>query len=96
MSDEKPERKRRDFLITAALATTGIGATAALWPFFASMGPAADNERKPIPFDLSTLEGTNPATLEYERAPVTIFRRTPEELSVVRATLVGRAAPDQS
>ena len=84
MSDEKPEPKRRDFLITAAMATAGAGATVALWPFFAAMNPAADIRAKRVIFDLADLRGGALTYLEMDQAPLIVFRRSEEELTRLR------------
>jgi ubiquinol-cytochrome c reductase iron-sulfur subunit len=94
MSDDEPERPRRDFIVTAAMATTAIGATLAMWPFIAALGPAADNQRKPVSFDLSGLDVTKPLVIEYEHAPVMMFRRTQAELDLLRSP-AGEALPKE-
>jgi ubiquinol-cytochrome c reductase iron-sulfur subunit len=94
MSDDKPERPRRDFIVTAAMATTGIGATLAMWPFVAALGPAEDVRAQRIVLNLSRLNNHTPTLVAVGHRPVLVFRRTPDELSRLRSPqepLRGRA-----
>jgi ubiquinol-cytochrome c reductase iron-sulfur subunit len=77
---------RRNFLVTAASATAGVGAVAALWPFIYSMNPAADTRAKATLFKLRALDAEKPTTLAVGTFPVMIFRRSPETIEALRAT----------
>jgi len=72
---------RRDFLYVASTAATAVGATVALWPFIHQMNPAADTlALKEVEFDLSPLVPGQIVTIEWQKKPVFIRRRTPEEI----------------
>lgn len=79
MNDEPVPR--RNFLMTAAFATAGVGGLLALWPFVAALGPSADTVARRVTFNTRDLIGSEPVTLAVENRPITIFRRTEEELS---------------
>ncbi|MFM9863725.1 MAG: ubiquinol-cytochrome c reductase iron-sulfur subunit [Micropepsaceae bacterium] len=85
MNDE-PVR-RRSFLVTAAFATAGVGAVAALWPIIDSMNPAADTRARATVFKLSALDIEKPSTIALGKFPVMIFRRSAQMLADLRATL---------
>ncbi len=98
MSDDEPIRPRRDFLVTAAMATTGVGTALALWPFFASMGPAADIKARRLIFDIGDLKGGNPSYVATNLAPLMVFRRTQDELASLREgrTPIGKKFRDRN
>ena len=72
---------RRDFLYVASTAATAVGATVALWPFIHQMNPAADTlALKEVEFDLSPIVPGQIVTIEWQKKPVFIRRRTSEEI----------------
>lgn len=83
MNDDKKPR-RRDLFTTAALTITGIGATLALWPLIAALGPTADDRARRIVFNLSQLNGAEPSLVEVGRRVVIVLRRTPQDLIGLR------------
>jgi ubiquinol-cytochrome c reductase iron-sulfur subunit len=77
---------RRDFLILAAGAFSGLGAAAALWPFINSMNPAADTlAMASIETDLAPIQVGMRIKVMWRGKPVFIDRRTPEEIEKARA-----------
>ena len=81
---ERP--RRRDWLVTTAFTAAGVGATLALWPFVAAMLPDEEDRTRRVFFDIRTLVGTKRATIAVLDQPVMIYRRTPEQLAVLRDT----------
>jgi ubiquinol-cytochrome c reductase iron-sulfur subunit len=76
--------RRRDLLTTAAFAMAGVGGLAALWPFVAAMGPAADTLARRVTFNIGDLVESAPAMIDVEHRPIAIFRRTEAELAWLR------------
>ena len=65
----------------ASTAATAVGATVALWPFIHQMNPAADTlALKEVEFDLSPIVPGQIVTIEWQKKPVFIRRRTSEEI----------------
>jgi ubiquinol-cytochrome c reductase iron-sulfur subunit len=77
---------RRDLLTSSALALTGIGAMAALWPFLSALGPNAETMARQRIFNLAALNENGQAMLNLAGTPVLIFSRTPEELTRLEKT----------
>jgi ubiquinol-cytochrome c reductase iron-sulfur subunit len=77
---------RRDFLVLAGAAITGIGAACAIWPLLDSMNPSADvlAAGGPIDIDLSHLEPAQQIIASWRGRPIFIVRRTKEELQLLR------------
>jgi ubiquinol-cytochrome c reductase iron-sulfur subunit len=85
---------RRDFLILAAGAFSGLGAAAALWPFIHSMNPAADTlAMASIETDLAPIQPGQRIKVMWRGKPVFIDRRTPQEIEQARAVDLA-ALPD--
>ena len=78
---------RRDFLVLMAGALGAVGAASALWPFVASLNPAADTiaAGAPIDVDLSPLQPGQQITVLWRGRPAVIRRRTGEELASLQA-----------
>ena len=76
--------RRRDWLVTAAFATAGVGGVMALWPFVAALGPDAETLARRVTFDTKVLNGTTPVSVNVHNRPVAVFRRTAEELAWLR------------
>ena len=89
MSDEQPNPSRRSVLVPIAFGAAAVGAGFALWPFIAALGPPADERARRVVFMLSDLQGAAPSLIQVGRRVVMIFRRTAEELALLR-----RAAPN--
>jgi ubiquinol-cytochrome c reductase iron-sulfur subunit len=81
------ELPRRDFLVLAASALGAVGAVAALWPFVASLNPAADTIAggAPIDVDLSLLQPGQQIMVLWRGRPVVIRRRTAGELAALQS-----------
>ena len=62
----------------------GVGAALALWPFIAALGPTADQRARRVVFNLADLQGNAPSRVNAGGRAVMIFRRTPEELALIR------------
>ena len=78
---------RRDFIYVASAAAAGVGLAASLWPFIDQMNPAADTlALKEVEFDLSPLIPGQIVTIEWQKKPVFIRRRTPEEIKAAEDT----------
>ena len=72
---------RRDFLLVASQTAAAVGGVIALWPFIDQMNPAADTlALKEVEFDLSPIQPGQIVTIEWQKKPVFIRRRTPEEI----------------
>lgn len=81
---------RRDFLYVASAAATAVGGTLALWPFIHQMNPAADTlALKEVEFDLSPIVAGQIVTIEWQKKPVFVRRRTPEEITAAEGTPLG-------
>jgi len=78
---------RRDFIVDAALAFAGVGCAAALWPFIDQMNP---NSATPPPevrdVDLVAIQPGQTVTVPWRGLPISIRRRTPEEVRLARST----------
>ena len=61
-----------------------MGAVLALWPFIAALSPPDDIRAKRIVFNLADLQQNAPSLVEVGRRAVMVFRRTPEELVLLR------------
>lgn len=74
---------RRDFLNIAATALSVVGAGIALWPFVASINPAADvlAAGAPIDVDVSHLQPGQQIVVLWRGNPVFIAQRTADELA---------------
>ncbi|MBL9095712.1 MAG: ubiquinol-cytochrome c reductase iron-sulfur subunit [Alphaproteobacteria bacterium] len=78
---------RRDFLYVASAGASAVGAALALWPFIDQMNPAADTlALKEVEFDLSPIVAGQIVTIEWQKKPVFVRRRTPEEIKAAEET----------
>ena len=72
---------RRDFIYVASGTLAGLGAVAAAWPLIDQMNPSADTlALKEIEVDLTSLVAGQQITVEWQKKPVFVRRRTPEEI----------------
>ena len=72
---------RRDFIYVASATLAAIGGAAAAWPLIDQMNPSADTlALKEIDVDLSSIAPGQQITVEWQKKPVFIRRRTPEEI----------------
>ena len=77
---------RRDFLYLAAGAFAALGAALALWPFVASMNPAADVlALATTEVDLSPIALGQRVTVQWRGQPVFIDHRTAERVAAARS-----------
>jgi ubiquinol-cytochrome c reductase iron-sulfur subunit len=72
---------RRDFIYVASAALAVVGGAAAAWPLIDQMNPSADTlALKEIEVDLTPIAPGQQITVEWQKKPVFIRRRTPEEI----------------
>ena len=72
---------RRDFIYVASATRAAIGGAAAAWPLIDQMNPSADTlALKEVEVDLGSLVPGQQITIEWQKKPVFIRRRTPEEI----------------
>ena len=77
---------RRDFLKLATGAMGVIGVAGAVWPFIDSMNPAADVlAQATVDIEIKGIVSGQAITVMWQGKPVFIRRRTPAEISQVRA-----------
>jgi len=89
VSDDRPNSSRRSILVPLAFGAAAVGVGFALWPFIAALGPPADVRARRVVFDLSDLQGAAPSLISVGRRAVMIFRRTPEELALLKRAAAG-------
>jgi ubiquinol-cytochrome c reductase iron-sulfur subunit len=81
---------RRDFIYVASTAAAGVGLAASLWPFIDQMNPSADTlALKEVEFDLSPLIPGQIVTIEWQKKPVFVRRRTPAEIQAAQDVALG-------
>lgn len=86
MSDDDPNKGRRDFLYvaTAAVGVVGVGAVA--WPLINQMNPDASVlAMASTEFDLSSVEEGSSVTIKWRGSPVFVRHRTQAEIDEARA-----------
>ena len=72
---------RRDFIYVASVTMAAIGSAAAVWPLIDQMNPSADTlALKEIEVDLASIAVGQQITIEWQKKPVFVRRRTPEEI----------------
>lgn len=72
---------RRDFIYVASATMAVVGGAAAAWPLIDQMNPSADTlALKEIEVDISSIAPGQQVTVEWQKKPVFIRRRTPEEI----------------
>jgi ubiquinol-cytochrome c reductase iron-sulfur subunit len=77
---------RRDFLYLTAGAMGAVGVASATWPLVDSMNPAADTRAlSTTEVDISAIAPGQIITAVWRGKPVFIKRRTPEEVTKIRA-----------
>ena len=84
VTDDKPDTARRSLLVPIAFGAMAVGAGFALWPFIAALGPPADIRARRVVFALADLHGNAPSLVQVGNKAVMIFRRTPQELALLR------------
>jgi ubiquinol-cytochrome c reductase iron-sulfur subunit len=78
---------RRDFLYVASAGMAAVGGALSLWPFIDQMNPAADTlALKEVEFDLTPIVAGQIVTIEWQKKPVFVRRRTPEEIKAAEDT----------
>jgi ubiquinol-cytochrome c reductase iron-sulfur subunit len=83
---DAPEPTRRDFIVLAANALTVVGAASLAWPFVSSMNPSADVlALSTVEVDITSVQPGQNIKVMWRGAPVFVRRRTPQEISQVRA-----------
>ncbi|MDA8231988.1 MAG: ubiquinol-cytochrome c reductase iron-sulfur subunit [Magnetospirillum sp.] len=79
--DASAEATRRDFLVYATVATAGLGAALACWPFIDFMNPSADVlATSTTDVDLAPMTVGQRITVRWRGRPVFVARRTPKEI----------------
>ena len=87
---EQQEPTRRDFIVLAATALSGVGAATLAWPFINSMNPTADVlALSTVEIDLASVQPGQNIKVMWRGAPVFVRRRTPKEVTDVRAVAMG-------
>ncbi len=78
MSNEVVDHDRRGFLTTAATVAGGAGALCTAVPFISTLKPSARAKAfgAPVEVDISKLKPGDRMTVEWQRKPVWIIRRT--------------------
>ncbi len=90
MSDDDPNKGRRDFLYvaTAAVGVVGVGAVA--WPLINQMNPDASVlAMASTEFDLGSVEEGSSVTIKWRGSPVFVRHRTQAEIDEARAVPMG-------
>jgi ubiquinol-cytochrome c reductase iron-sulfur subunit len=78
---------RRDFLYVASAGAAAVGSVLSLWPFIDQMNPAADTlALKEVEFDLAPIVPGQIVVIEWQKKPVFVRRRTPEEIKAAEET----------
>ncbi len=91
------EPTRRDFIVLAATALSGVGAASLAWPFINSMNPSADVlALSSIEVDLTHIQPGQSIKAMWRGAPVFVRRRTPQEIAQVRAVPMNELIDPQS
>jgi ubiquinol-cytochrome c reductase iron-sulfur subunit len=81
---------RRDFIYVASTGAAAVGLAASLWPFIDQMNPSADTlALKEVEFDLSPIQPGQIMTIEWQKKPVFIRRRTPAEIQAAQDVPLG-------
>ncbi len=76
---------RRDFLYLATGAVAGVGIASFAWPFIHSMNPSRDVlALSTTTVDMSAIEVGQTITVEWQKKPVFIRRRTEAEITEAR------------
>jgi ubiquinol-cytochrome c reductase iron-sulfur subunit len=88
---------RRDFLLVASQTATAVGGVMVLWPFIDQMNPAADMlALKEVEFDLASVQPGQTVTTEWQKKPVFIRRRTPDEIKAAEEAQLADMKDPQS
>lgn len=88
---------RRDFLVLAAGAFGAAGVAATIWPFVASMNPAADVlALASIDVDLEPIEVGQAITVKWRGKPVFVRHRTEQEIEAARAVALSELRDPQA
>jgi ubiquinol-cytochrome c reductase iron-sulfur subunit len=85
--ETRPGETRRDFLVLLAGAMAGIGLGSAIWPFIASMDPAADTlaAGAPVDVDVSKMEEGQQIVVLWRGRPIFIIHRNEAELKMLQS-----------
>lgn len=85
-SADRPEVKRRDFLILATGTMAAADVAFSAWPFIDQMNPTADTlaSGAPLTIDLSTLEPGQQIIVLWRSNPIFVLRRTPAALKELK------------
>lgn len=96
-SSADTEPTRRDFIVLAATALTGVGAATVAWPFISSMSPSEDVlALSSIEQDITAIQPGQNIKVMWRGMPVFIRRRTPQELAQVRGVAMSELIDPQS
>jgi len=84
--DSQQEPTRRDFIVLAATALSGVGAATVAWPFISSMNPSADVlALSSVEIDITPVQPGQSIKVMWRGMPVFVRRRTPQEIQQVRS-----------
>ncbi len=99
MSEKSPELKnesRRKLLTTTAYTAAGIGAACAILPFVDSMNPSKDVAAlASVEVDLSNIKVGEEKKIMWRGKPVSIRRRSPEEIAEAKAVNISELRDPQ-
>jgi ubiquinol-cytochrome c reductase iron-sulfur subunit len=99
MSEKSPELKnesRRKLLTTTAYTAAGIGAACAILPFVDSMNPSKDVAAlASVEVDLSNIKIGEEKKIMWRGKPVSIRRRSPEEIAEAKAVNISELRDPQ-
>lgn len=90
MSIETPhpdgDLKRRDFLFVATGVVAAVGAVMTAWPFIDQMEPSSAvlAASSVLEVDLSSIEPGQQILLQWQKKPIFVVRRTPENLATLK------------
>jgi ubiquinol-cytochrome c reductase iron-sulfur subunit len=98
MSDDEVDLGRRKLITGATAITGGVGAACVAAPFAAYWQPsvAAQAAGAPVEVDISKLRPGEKTTVEWQRKPVWIVRRTEEELATLQGHEVDLKDPENA
>src|SRR5471030_1608830 len=86
INTEQKEPTRRDFIVLAATALSGVGAATVAWPFINSMNPSADvMALSSIEVDISAIPVGQTKTIMWRGKPVFVRHRPETEIKEMRA-----------
>ena len=98
MSGDEVDLGKRKMITGATVVTGGIGAACVAAPFVSYWQPsvAAQAAGAPVEIDISSLQPGEKTTVEWQRKPVWVIRRTEEELASLQGHEASLRDPDSA